>query len=615
MALAEAAAEGRWQVFGAQASSGGPNRWTTHPITGAPTKSAHWRSIEYMNGIDGADVKYLWELNRHQPLVRIAQGYFLTRRPELAEQVVSLLDEWVQENPPGRGINWTSSLEIGFRAIAWCWIWSLTADSPAWTDERLSRFLVALWHHARHIERYDSTHHSPNTHLTGELLALLYVGQTFPELSRAARWRRRGHAVLRSELDRQVLSDGMHFERSIGYHRYTAEFYLHYTLLARAAGEPVSPQVADRVRQMVAVSWLTRLPDGSWPVIGDEDSGSTLLVGTGDAQAHTTILAVGAALFGESAWLNGVDASGRSGAWWLLDGELWKSLGAAEPGPGPASGVLREAGYYVGRESESAQSWYCLVDAGPHGGDRTGHAHTDLGHVEIAHGPVRIVADAGCASYTTSPAARNWCRSEAAHACVVIDDAPLAVPRGAFSWQRVPGDPTVQTGTDDAVWWCELSYRRPGASAPVTHHRQVALVRGVGVLVADWIEADSPVSFAVHWPLAVDVAVLEGRRAQADGFMAQWTVTRGEEMGAALDRVRTSPGYGRERNTVLIRVPVRCDGMASVVTAFTEGGVTLTATGGARGAIVGELRGARCWKIELLPGRAPDVTLLADSRG
>ena len=56
-------------------------------------------------------------------------------------------------------------------------------------------------------------------------------------------------------------------------------------------------------------------------------------------------IAVGAALVEERTWLEGVDASGRSGAWWLLDDELWASLGAMTPqAPGPSSGALRHAG-------------------------------------------------------------------------------------------------------------------------------------------------------------------------------------------------------------------------------------------------------------------------------
>jgi hypothetical protein len=196
--------------------------------------------------------------------------------------------------------------------------------------------------------------------------------------------------VLASELDRQVFADGMHFERSVGYHRYTAEFYLHYMLLARAAGEPIAPAAAERIRRLVAVSWLTRLPDGSWPIIGDEDSSSTLPLGTADMQSHSAILATGAALFGERSWLHGADAGGRAAAWWMLDGDRWDALGTMAPGAGPASGALPDAGYFVGREDASPASWFCLVDAGPHGGRRTHRGRARCG--SRAPGPrLRVV--------------------------------------------------------------------------------------------------------------------------------------------------------------------------------------------------------------------------------
>lgn len=605
LALVEEAAGDEWRLFGNRVNAQARNLWTTHPVTGIATPRDHWRSIQYMNGAGGGDVKLIWELNRHQPLVRLAQGYFVTNDEALAERAVALLDNWVQENPPGRGINWTSSLEIGFRAIAWCWIWSLTCSSPAWTDDRLSRFLVSLWHHARQIDRYDSTHHSPNTHLTGELLALYYVGLTFPELSRAKRWANRGRAVMLSELDRQVLDDGMHFERSVGYHRYTAEFYLHFMLLARAAGEPVSRDAAARIRALVAASWLMRRPDGTWPVIGDEDSGSTLLLGTGDTQSHTTILAVGAALFREPRWLAGIDDAGRSGAWWLLSADESRSLGTMPPSTAVTSGALPEAGYYVGREHPGTDAWYCLVDAGVHGGGLTGHAHTDLGHIEIARGDAHIVVDPGCASYTMNAAKRDWCRSEAAHACLVVQHAPLAVPRSAFSWQRVSPVPRVAHGESDALWWCDLAYQRVDVPHGLTHRRQVVLVRGWGIVIADWIDAASGVSFAMHWPLGVSSAVLEATRVRARGFSAHWTVGEAAAGTPVVEHVMSSPGYGREQPSTLLRVPARASGNSWVTTGFGDEHSRMTAARVSDGSLRIELSGASRHSLVMQPGVAP----------
>ena len=91
-------------------------------MSGARSGNEHWSRVAYMGGVGGGDVKVIWELSRHHHLVRLAQGYFLDRDESKVESLLVLLDEWIEQNPHGRGINWTSSLEIAFRAIAWCWI-------------------------------------------------------------------------------------------------------------------------------------------------------------------------------------------------------------------------------------------------------------------------------------------------------------------------------------------------------------------------------------------------------------------------------------------------------------------------------------------------------------
>jgi len=568
------AAEGNWTVFknAVQVSDG--HDWMRHPISGASASGRHWSRVPYVDGVGGGDVKLIWELSRHAQLVRIAQGYYLTRDRNLAERSVALIDQWIAQNPAGCGINWVSSLEVAFRAIAWCWIWSLTCDADVWTEPRLTRFLVSLWHHARHIERFDSIHHSPNTHLTGEGLGLLYVGLLFPELERAPKWAERGREILETELAEQVLSDGMHFERSVGYHRYTAEFYLHYLLLAEASGLTVAPNVKDRVRSQVAVTALLRRPDGTWSVIGDEDGGDTLLLAPTEPEDQGAVLAVGGAYFGDAAWMQCASDAHRAAGWWLLSEPHWSALYAA-PRSDPAvprSGALPEAGYYVGRDGGGAEDWWCLVDAGPHGGDKTGHAHTDLAHVEIVRGNRPIVTDPGCAGYTIDVAARNWARSESAHACLVVDGAPLAVPAGPFSWERIAPTPRASFGDDGALWWCELWYDRPHGERRLAHRRQVILARGHGIVVCDWIDGNPSGPIALHWPLGAfpESITLDGGAVSGEGYRIWWADVSGGGVHASLEPMVRSPGYARQMDGRLLRL--RLDGQlpASVITAFVD---------------------------------------------
>jgi len=69
----------------------------------------------------GRDPKIIHELNRHQHLPRLAKAYLLTGDERYSSEAVAQLNIWIDQNPPGRGINWQSSLEIGIRAISWLW--------------------------------------------------------------------------------------------------------------------------------------------------------------------------------------------------------------------------------------------------------------------------------------------------------------------------------------------------------------------------------------------------------------------------------------------------------------------------------------------------------------
>ena len=138
----------------------------------------------------------------------------------------------MDQNPPKLGINWASSLEVAFRSISWLWALYFFKDSPALTSSLFLRALKFLYLHARHLETYLSTYFSPNTHLTGEALGLFYLGTLLPEFRAAARWRETGRRILLEQMARHVQPDGVYFEQSSYYHRYTTDFYTHFLILA-----------------------------------------------------------------------------------------------------------------------------------------------------------------------------------------------------------------------------------------------------------------------------------------------------------------------------------------------------------------------------------------------
>src|SRR5205823_4407918 len=199
-------------------------------------------------------------------------------------------------NPPKLGINWASSLEIAFRSIAWLWALQFFKESPSLTTDLRLRMQKFLYLNALHLETYLSTYFSPNTHLTGEALGLYYLGTLLPEFRCAARWRSGGKQILLGELHRHVKADGVYFEQSSYYHRYTADFYAHLSILARLNGDAVGPELQAKYAALLHhLMHLTR-PDGSTPLFGDDDGGRFLPLDERNVNDFRAALSTGAVL-------------------------------------------------------------------------------------------------------------------------------------------------------------------------------------------------------------------------------------------------------------------------------------------------------------------------------
>lgn len=95
--------------------------WHRDPVTGRTWERRYWADYRPAQDSGGRDPKIIHELNRHQHLPRLAKAYLLTGDERYAAEAVAQLNSWIDQNPPGLGINWQSSLEIAIRAISWLW--------------------------------------------------------------------------------------------------------------------------------------------------------------------------------------------------------------------------------------------------------------------------------------------------------------------------------------------------------------------------------------------------------------------------------------------------------------------------------------------------------------
>lgn len=507
LGIAERIGEGTFSLLGLPELKLGKPDWHLEPLSGKRTPLVHWSQLNYLDAEVAGDKKVTWELNRHQYFLTLGRAYWLTGDERYAEVFVAHVTSWMDENPPKLGINWASSLEISFRSISWLWALQFFAGSQWLTDDVLLRMLKFLYLNASHLETYLSTYFSPNTHLTGEALGLFYIGLLLPEFRDARRWRDLGLEILEAQLSRHVQPDGVYFEQSSYYHRYTADFYIHLAVLLRRNGMKLPETLEPKLKLLLDhLMYITR-PDGTTPFFGDDDGGRLVMLDERAANDFRSVLSTGAVLFKRPDY-KFVAGEAAEETLWLLGAEglrLFDELESEKPAK--ESVAFADGGYYVMRDGWSANANYLLFDCGPHGWANCGHAHADALSIEVAAGGKTALVDPGTFTYTGGKELRDWFRGSSAHNTVTVDGESSSIPADTFSWK-------TKTSCERLAWFehdrfTYVSGRHNGyeqLGKPGTHTRTILFLKNDYWLLRDrihvigkhqlnqWFHFDSSVS-------------------------------------------------------------------------------------------------------------------------
>lgn len=538
IARARRIAEGRFDLLGLRdLNFGQPVDWHLEPLSGKRAPLEHWSRIDYLKPEVAGDKKITWELNRHQYFSTLGRAFHLTHDELYAEIFAAHLSYWMEENPPKLGINWASSLEVSLRAISWLWALYFFKDSKHLTPELFLRALKFLYLHARHLEAYLSTYFSPNTHLTGEALGLFYLGTLLPEFREAERWRSTGRRILLEELDRHVRADGVYFEQSSYYHRYTTDFYTHLFVLSRRNGQPLEPKVEEKLKALLDhLMYITR-PDGTTPFFGDDDGGRLVMLDEREASDFRAALSTGAALLSRGDYKQVAESLAEETLWLLgREGvEAFDALSAHRPAF--ESRAFTEGGYFVMRDGWERDSNYLLVDCGPHGGLNCGHAHADALSFDMSARGRKLLVDPGTYTYTGAAEMRDLFRSTAAHNTLTVDEESQSVPGGAFDWKTIARS-RLLTWTSrprfDFFEGTHDGYER--LPEPATHTRSILFLKNDYWIIRDLVEKRGAHTIGLHFHFAPDAEVqalqgVEGIREGKAGQAGLDLFTFGQEGG------------------------------------------------------------------------------------
>ena len=460
---------GRIPLLGTSVQFDGGIRWRRDPVHGHELGAGYFRRIPYLDFEQAGDHKFVWELNRHQHLVLMAQAWSLEPKPEYLALIERQLRDWREQNPFQRGMNWTSALEVAFRAWSWIWIWHLCGR--AMPGPAAAAHLQGLYQHARHLEQNLSVYFSPNTHLLGEAVVLHALGTLFPDWPGAAQRRRMGLEEVNRQAERQELEDGAHFELSTYDHVYALDMLMAHCLIEYKGPGPH----VDLLRRMARFLHAVQLPDRRLPLIGDDDGGRFFHPFGVRRQFGRATLATASLLLGGDEFPFEAEDAAVQAAWWM-GGEC-----AGRSAPGRPAGAARFAASGLVRLGDGVNA-HVLFDAGGFGPFRAGHSHSDALQVTLWAGGEEILVDPATYTYISDPAWRDRFRGSAAHNTVRIDGQDQAKAAGPFAWE---GRPQVTLKE-----WSESRAAAVCRCGNFVHHRAVILSRD-WLLVTDTVEGPS----------------------------------------------------------------------------------------------------------------------------
>jgi hypothetical protein len=381
----------------------------------------------------GHDIKVPWELARLQHIPTLGLATAISSDETFRAAAIRQVTSFIARNPVYRGVNWTCTMDVAIRAVQ-----MLAAEGflrGAAEPSFWSAYYRSLLTHARFIRAHLEDGEIRGNHFLADVSGLYLCALGLPELAESFRWKLEARGFLLGEMQEQVHADGWDFEASTSYHAFATEMFLFPALFGERRGDPFPAAYLGRLEKMMAALAAVVRPDGTLPQIGDNDDGRFLIL----SQYHRRrrdwrpLLALGAYLFRNAAWLELAGDAWVEGVWMLGEDFLqWAdSLPAPRRGRSFASRAFPDAGVV----QLACGSIQMLLDAGGVGQKGNGgHAHNDTLAFELHAFGREILVDRGTGCYTPSLATRNRFRATRAHNTIRVDEEEInPLPQAAFS--------------------------------------------------------------------------------------------------------------------------------------------------------------------------------------
>ncbi|MFH0989458.1 MAG: alginate lyase family protein [bacterium] len=505
-----------------------------------------------------SDIKTIWELSRFHQVWWLGKAYWMTRSERYAEKFQQLITNWIEENPTGIGPNWANAMEPSIRVCNWIAGYYFFCESKSISSSFWLRFLKHCYLHGFFIEHHIEAARPNGNHFLSDVVGLLFLGMFFRDTTVGHRWLTWSVHHLESEIQRQVYPDGVHFEKSVSYHRFVLELFSTAAILCRKNSIQLSKAYMKRLEQMFGYTLDYTRPDGSAPLNGDADDGFLYRLSMDqDVNDHRPLLSVGALLF-ERQDFKETAAQFSQQALLLFGGEGFEQHQLLKGTPSPlASRAYPHGAYYIIRNA-NAHLFIDADDVGLQG--KPGHGHSDTLSFEFWIDGFPCIVDSGTYCYTSDPQRREELRSTRSHNCLMVDGHEPATFDGLWSVKKDLTSPCVlewNIGKHSDTFVGE-QHGFQHLNPPVTHRRSFKLDKQTSQLtISDQLSGSGfhTIQWFFHFDSCIKVRSLQDQEMILASPSGEFLFSSSHGPWI-LQRGLLSPSYGVLTTTLLATLTV-----------------------------------------------------------
>ena len=388
---------------------------------------ADWNRNIYSLDIDTkfsdniGDIRFSWEINRHQFFPYMALMYYKTHESKYYIMLKEHFYNWNKENYFLRGINWISPMEISIRSYQWLITYYILEDIG---EQKFRKDIIkSIIASTEYISKNLSGFSSANNHLIIEAFIVSVIGYACNEVYKQD-WFEIGYNILKEEIPKQIYTDGVNKEQALHYQAFVIDSILQYNFILKKINKiPIHENIIKNSLEFMGSLKVNKLNFD----FGDSDDAKIISFSLDKINYYKYLLILGSIYYKvkfiefenilpEVKFISNINKIEEMN---LFDYEKVR--------------LYKDGGYLIISNNNNV----LLMDVGDLGfGSIAAHGHADALSIIYYHNNNPIFIDSGTYIYNVDIITRDYFRSTVAHNTLNYNGLNQSEIKGPFLWGK-----------------------------------------------------------------------------------------------------------------------------------------------------------------------------------